>query len=180
MTGKIVEPTKKIGVDLLQSFHRADFDAVDERTFKQSIRFLLAFAVDGFVAVSEPLDKAVRLAGRKYFGKRNDPLMIENIGVAFLTIGSCQFQLGSDTTQFIPFFLQLGFQVFPVVAIFLVVRLIVKNTYNIQYRKIPLGMFVIPDCPHLTVIKKTDGDFTHDFLSLRPRRAPTPLLFLDS
>ncbi len=53
-------------MELLQSFHRTDFDVVDERTFKQGIRFLLAFAVDSFVAVSEPLDKAVRLTERKY------------------------------------------------------------------------------------------------------------------
>ena len=167
MTSKIVEPAEEIGVDLLQSFYRADFDAVDERTFKQSIRFLLAFAVDGLVAVSEPLDKAVRPAGRKYFGKRNNPLIIENRGVAFLTIRSCQFQLGSDTTQFISFFLELGFQVFPVVAVFLVVGLIVEHTYDIQHGEEPFGMFVIPDGPYFTVIKKANGNFTHD--SFNPR-----------
>lgn len=53
-------------MDLLQSFHRTDFDVVDERTFKQGIRFQLALAVDDFVAISEPLDKTVRLTERKY------------------------------------------------------------------------------------------------------------------
>ena len=53
-------------MELLQSFHRTDFDVVDERTFKQGIRFQLALAVDDFVAISEPLDKTVRLTERKY------------------------------------------------------------------------------------------------------------------
>ena len=66
LTGKVVEAAEEIGVDLLQSFHRTDFDVVDERTFKQGIRFQLALAVDDFVAISEPLDKTVRLTERKY------------------------------------------------------------------------------------------------------------------
>ena len=74
-------------------------------------------------------------------------------------------QLGSVTTQFIPFFLQLGFQVFPVVAGFDVVVLVSKYGNYIQHAKPPFGVLLVPNSPHFPVVKETYGYFcvTHNY-----------------
>ena len=65
----------------------------------------------------------------------------------------------SGTNQLTLFLAQLCFEIFPVVSVFLVVVLVVQHPDDIEHRKPPLGILLIPNNSNLTVIIKSNGYF---------------------
>ena len=72
-----------------------------------------------------------------------------------------QSQLVSATNHFPILAFELCFEIFPVVSVFLVVVLVVQHPDDIKHRKPPLGILLIPNSSHLTVIIKSNGYFGH-------------------
>ena len=68
-----------------------------------------------------------------------------------------QFQLVSATNHFTILAFELCFEIFPVVAVLLIIVLVVEPPDYIEYREPPLGIHLIPNSSHLTVIIESNG-----------------------
>ena len=54
---------------------------------------------------------------------------------------------------------ELCFEIIPVVSVFLVVVLVVQHSDDIEHREPPLGILLVPNSSHLTIIIKSNGYF---------------------
>ena len=57
----------------------------------------------------------------------------------------------SDTNQFVPFFLELCFQILPVITCLGIVVLLVDGTDDIKHGEVPLAFLFVPYGTHLVV-----------------------------
>ena len=55
LSGKVAEPAKEVGLNLLKAFHRSRFHTVEQATLYQCVRFLLALSVYAVNAIGEPI-----------------------------------------------------------------------------------------------------------------------------
>jgi hypothetical protein len=95
----------------------------------------------------------------KTLGQRCNALAIQHVGAVLFAVCRSQLQLGSGTNQLVALFFELGFEVFPVVADFLVIGLFVQHAHHIHHAEPPFGAVIVLNGTHLTVIKKADGHF---------------------
>ena len=62
----------------------------------------------------------------------------------------------SGTNQFVILFLQLCFEILPIVSRLLVIVLLVNRSNDVQHREPPLTMFLVPHRSYFTIVEKTD------------------------
>ena len=104
-----------------------------QTAFKESISLFLALSVYGIFAVKEPVKELGSLIVGKVLCQFHDAETIKAIGQALLAIGRSQFQLVSGTNQFRIIFLQLIFEILPVIPFFGVVGLFIQHRDNILW-----------------------------------------------
>ena len=116
LSSKLIETTKEIGMDLLQTFHAAWLKRVKQTAFKQSVSLLATLSVDGIVAVCKPVKKPARPVVGIMFGKNNNALAIEHICLALLAIRSLEFEPVSGTHELDSFLFELTLKPTPIVS----------------------------------------------------------------
>ena len=175
LTSKVVEAAEDVGMYLLEALDGARLHAVEQAALDEGVGFLLALSVDGVVAIHKPVKEGIGAVVGVILGKCMNTRIIKSVSGTLLTVGSPKFELVSDTNQLDTLLGHLAFQVFPIVAAFFVVYLIVNSTHDIRGREPPLAVLLVPYGTHLVVIIKTYGYLVaHDrlfrFAKIRKKR----------
>ena len=92
------------------------------------------------------------------------------VSLALLPVGGHEFEVVSDTHQLDAIMGHLAFQVFPIVAAFCVVFLIVDGAHDIRGREPPFGVFLIPNCTNHVVIVESYRFLVHNTIIIRWQR----------
>lgn len=98
---KVVQSTKKISMNLLQTLDVSRLCCFQNSTLKELVGFLLTLSVDGIVAVSKPIKKSSCLDVGYCLCLQDYALTIQRICQSLLPVRSLQFELVSATNQFV-------------------------------------------------------------------------------
>ena len=90
-------------------------------------------------------------------------MCLKFIVVSYLEL---QIQLVNGTNQFTVFFLQLCFEILPIVSRLLITILLVDGSNDIKNREPPPILFLVPYRPNFTVVEKTNRFFMPTIIKL--------------
>ena len=93
LSGKVVESTKEISVNLLQALYRSWFHAVEQTTLNKGVGFLLALSVNGVIAIGKPFKKLTGAVVGIVVCNRLNTIGIKRIGKTLFTIRSLKFEV---------------------------------------------------------------------------------------
>ena len=150
-------------MNLLQGLYCSNVFIGYEVAFHEGVCLLLALAIYCVVTICEPVKECVCSIVWIVLGEDFHTFIVKSISSSFLSVRSLKFEVVSDTHELNSICIQFLLQSTPIVSSLDIVIFFIDCTDDVNRRKPPLGICLIPNGPDLAVVEESDGDLTHAF-----------------